>query len=294
MSARGPGRGERGFALLIVLWTLSLFALVGTQLTLSARTEARLAGNLRADAVTEAAADGAVYESVFHLLDGGRMAWPLSGEHRVVLPGAVVDVTLENQAGRVNPNLADPALLQGLLTAVGLDKTHAVSLAAAIIDWRSPNAKPTPNGAKAPQYKAAGRAWGPPGSPIRDIEEMGQILGMTPELLAALAPHLSLYWDGDPDPAVADPVVLDAVQRASGGGQSQMPGLPMQADTGLNAGPGGAPPPAAAAGDEQVVAITAAAIGPGGSRFTRHAIVQITLQPSGKRWHLVAWDMPSA
>jgi general secretion pathway protein K len=293
MTTRGHRTGERGFALLIVLWTLSLFALVGTQLTLSARTEARLAANLRADAVAEAAADGAVYESVFHLLDGGRLAWRLSGAHRVVLPGAIVDVTLENQAGRVNPNLADPALLQGLLTAVGLDKTHAVSLAAAIIDWRSPNEKPSPNGAKAPQYKAAGRAWGPPGRPIRDVEEMGQILGMTPELLAALAPHLSLYWDGDPDPSIADPVVLDAVQRATGG-QSQMPGLPMQGNTGLNADQGGAPPPAAAAGDEQVVAITAAAIGPGGSRFTRHAIVQITLQPTGKRWHLVAWDMPGA
>jgi general secretion pathway protein K len=289
-----PRRDQRGFALLIVLWTLSLFALVGTQLTLSARTEARLATNLRADAVSEAAADGAVYEAVFHLLDGGRNFWPLSGAHRVVMPGAVVDVLLENQAGRINPNLADPSLLQGILTAVGVDRTTAVSLAAAIIDWRSPNRRATPNGAKGPQYLAAGRDWGPPGSPLRDLEEMGEILGMTPAILEALAPHLSLYWDGDPDPTVADPVVLDAIRRAAhGGDQAQMPGMPMQSDSGLGAAQGGAPPPpSVAAGDEQVVAITAAAIGPAGSRFTRHAIVQITLSGSGKRWHLVAWDPP--
>lgn len=298
-------RHERGFALLIVLWTLTLFSLVGTQLTLAARTEARLAANLRNDAVAEAAADGAVYEAVFHLLDAGRFHWPLSGVQRIRVGASVVDLVLQDQSGRINPNLADPALLQGLLQALGVDKMHAVSIAAAIVDWRSPNRRPSPNGAKAPQYRAAGRAWGPPGTPMRDIEEMGNILGMTPALLAAMAPHLSLYWDGDPDPSLADPVVLDALSRANAATAGNQPGNPDNlatgptAQTGIGAAQGGgalggAPPPATAAGDQLVTAITATATAPGGARFTRRAIVELTYTTTGKRWHIVAWDSPDA
>ena len=43
--SRGKTR-ERGFALLIVLWTLGLLALLGTQLLATARQDTQLARNL--------------------------------------------------------------------------------------------------------------------------------------------------------------------------------------------------------------------------------------------------------
>ena len=51
---------SRGFALLIVLWTLVLIAFVVAQVTAAGRTEIRIAGNLAANAAAQAAADGAI------------------------------------------------------------------------------------------------------------------------------------------------------------------------------------------------------------------------------------------
>ena len=55
---------QRGFALLIVLWTMGLLALLVAQFTATGRGEVQMATNLRANAVTQAAADGAVYEAM--------------------------------------------------------------------------------------------------------------------------------------------------------------------------------------------------------------------------------------
>ena|SRR5262249_24006792 len=60
---------NRGFALLIVLWTLVLIAFVIAHVTATARSELRIAGNLKANAVAQAAADGAIYEAIFNLAD---------------------------------------------------------------------------------------------------------------------------------------------------------------------------------------------------------------------------------
>ena len=50
---------QRGFALLIVLWTVAFLALLGTQIVAAGRSDTQLADNLKQEAVLEAAADGA-------------------------------------------------------------------------------------------------------------------------------------------------------------------------------------------------------------------------------------------
>lgn len=269
MSAAGPRRagrnGERGFALLIVLWAVALLALIGTRLTAGGRTEAQLASNLRAAAVAEAAADGAVHEAAFHLLDAPDRRWPADDQPRALRVGAVpVVVRVRDEAGRINPNTAPPELLDALLRAVGADSRAAARLAAAIADWRFPGVQKHPNGAKAPEYRAAGLDYGPPGAPFRSIDELGAVLGMTPELLARLRPHLTVAAEGEPDPARADPVVLAAL-RALGGGQL----------------PDGDEDPGAA----RAVTVTATAA-PAGARFTRRA----TLRLDQGQWRILTWD----
>ena len=58
---------DRGFALLIVLWTVALLALLATWITAAGRTEAQLAGNLRDAATADLVADGTAHEAVFYL-----------------------------------------------------------------------------------------------------------------------------------------------------------------------------------------------------------------------------------
>jgi Tfp pilus assembly protein PilX len=56
---------DGGFALLTVLWTVALLALLTTRTAAAGRTEAQLAGNLRDAAAADVVADGAAHEAVY-------------------------------------------------------------------------------------------------------------------------------------------------------------------------------------------------------------------------------------
>lgn len=257
---RGPR--DSGFALLIVLWALALVSLLVAQLAASGRSEASMAGNMRAAAELQARADGAINAAIFELLRPGPSAWATTGEHVV---GGVA-VRTRDQAGLVNPNTAPPELLRALLRRAGLDAPHAESLADAIADWRSPGRAPRPHGAKAEAYRAAGLGYGPPGAPFESVAELRDVLGVTPALFAAMAPHLTVLWEGDPDPTLADPVVLLALLDTG------------QARTDVAARP-----------ETRVVTIVARASG-GGAAVARHAAIRLGYSPDGRGWRVLAWD----
>src|SRR6266849_7524545 len=130
----GLGRESRGFALIIVLWSCVLIALIVIHLTASGRTELRIAGNLAANAAAQAAADGAIYQAIFNLLDPRQdERWPLDGRmHELQIGDSRVTLRLEDEAARINPNLASPALLTALLGAVTGNPEQAAAIAAAI------------------------------------------------------------------------------------------------------------------------------------------------------------------
>lgn len=270
MPGRGGGR-ERGFALLIVLWAVVLLSLLATQLTAAGRTEVQLAGNLKAAAAAEAAADGAIAEAAFHLLDPASR-WAADGRDRTVqAPGARAVVRIDNEAGKVNPNLAEPPLLQALMRRLGADQGSAERIADAIADWRYPGAQPRPHGAKAPEYRAAGLDWEPPGTPFRDIDELSGVLGMTPTLLDRLRPYLSVLTDTAPDPAAAAPVVLQALRDVSG-----------------------LPRGAAAPAPPRTVTVTAQATGDAGGRFTRRASIRLGATAKEPLMLVLTWEAPAS
>ena len=168
---------EGGFALLVVLWSLALLALLGTHVVATGRSEVQLAANLRGAAAAEAAADGALFQAVFHLLDPSpRRWWPDGVSREIALPGgAAATVRVESEQGKVNPNLAPAPLLQALLLPLGVEPRAAASLAASILDWRTAGQRPRPDGAKEPQYRAAGRDYAPPGRPFESLDELGLV-----------------------------------------------------------------------------------------------------------------------
>jgi general secretion pathway protein K len=234
--------------------------------------------------VAEAAADGAVHQAIFRLLAPAAQRWPADGlERALALPGGAAGLLrIESERGKVNPNLASAPLLQALLLQLGAEPRAAAGLAAAILDWRTAGLRPRPGGAKEPQYRAAGLAWAPPGRPFESLEELGLVLGMTPPLLAGLAPYLSIHQGAEPDPRFAAPPVLQALRTAQGAEEEQ----------------------AADPETAEVVTVTAAVALPGGARFTRRAVVR--LGPGGqgterrgpegrdRGWQVLEWGVPDS
>lgn len=217
---RPPPRPSRdgGFALLIVLWSLVLLAFLGTRLALTTRSEIQIAGNVRTQAVREALADGAVYDAAYHLLATGADHWDADGSsHATAAAGTRTIVAVTDEATKVNVNTAPPELLAALLLALGTDPDRARRLAAAIVAWRGTartDTDQTPNAA----YRSAGLAYGPPGSPFRSLAEIGLVMGMDPDLAAALRPCLTLVSTHGPlVSAATEPAVVAALRQVGGG-----------------------------------------------------------------------------
>ena len=260
-------RQQRGFALLIVLWTLPLLTLIGLQLTASGRFETRLAANLRSSARAEAAADGAVRDAVFRLATG---AWVANGSsHEIQTGDALVSVSAEDHAGRIDPNVTETALLVALFRQVGLPEGRARNLVEALEQWRmESDALP----AIAARYRAAGLAYAPTGKAFRSIAELGLVLGMTPAILATLAPHVSVYRGMDADPRFADPVVLAAMRTSGVLTDPARIGDPLTRPL--------------------IVGIEAVATDLAGARFVRRAIVRIAAvdRTNPRPWRILEWS----
>jgi general secretion pathway protein K len=263
---RNPSR-ERGFALLVVLWTLGFLALIGTQILTEARQGTLLAGYLLDAAAVESASNGAVQQAIFNLLDDSDRHWSADGAtHTIRIGRALIAVRIDQESDKVNPNYASAALLQALLVQVGVNQATAASVAQSIIEWRMAGGAPGHPDATTVGYIAAGRDYVPSGAPFTSLDELDAVLGMTPDLLVRLRPHLSIYTDGDPDPATHDLVVARALAAAGEHGGA--------ADAG---------------GPSQVVSVTADARGNGDARFAIQVVVRTNGRPEGRRFDVLAY-----
>jgi general secretion pathway protein K len=270
VSCPAAGRYESGFALIIVLWTLVLIGFIVAQLTTTGRTEIRIANNIVTNSAAQAAADGAIYEAIFNLSDPEpEQRWPVDGNAREVGIGASkVTIWLEDEAWRINPSLTSPALLEALLRVTGSDPESARRVANAIAEWVGSIPEARPRDTVVADYRAAGLDYGPPGEPLETLDELSRVLGMTPALLAALRPHLTLFGPPQPSAASADPIVAAALAASK-----QAAVIPSAAQ----------PPP-----DMLTTRITASAVGPSNAHATRSAIVRFgAMLPHG--YEVLAW-----
>jgi general secretion pathway protein K len=257
---------QRGFALLIVLWTMVLLALLVAQFTATGRTELRVSANLRTNAAMQAAADGALYEAVLRLLQG---LWAPDGRPHVVRVGtAAVDVRITDEFWKVNPNEATLAMLQALLTNRGIEAGRTASLSKAILDWRAGEAPSPPSGARRAPFQTAGLSRRPAIRLFESLDQLGQVPGMTPALLARITPALSIYKEND---ALEAPGTVDP--SPTGG-------------TGWHFG---------STGRVMLVTIETTAIGEKGGRFARQAVVRLREEASLDQapYQILTWDVPA-
>jgi general secretion pathway protein K len=258
---------QRGFALLIVLWTMGFIALLGTRIVAEGRSDMQLADNLRQEAVLAAAADGAVANVMFQIRAARDPGFQADGVVREVRIGHTpVLVRVERESDRINLNTASSVLLRALIIEVGGTPAVANRLSAAILDWRTSGTAPRPGGAKIADYQATGRAYGPPGTPFETVRELTDVLGMTPDLFARMEPHLTVLTDGDPDMSSRDPVVAQALTDAAG----------VADDTNTTQQTA-----------DELLRISLTAIGPGATRYARVVVAAAAFESTSPRVNIL-------
>ena len=272
MSIKGIGRRfagttkrSRGFALIIVLWALVLAALIGTQVTALGRRDTHIAANLRAAAMTEAGADGAVNEAIFRMMRN-EAGWDPDGTPHLITVGLVnVTVVVTDEADKINLNSASAGLLAALFTILGTDETSAASTAAAVIAWRGDDDDSTVVTESWKQrYIAAGLDYVPPFEAFQSVDELALVLGMNADLYPLVAPHLTIYGSSDVNSSTTDPVVASAIRAAPGNDNSD------------------------SNGSSRIFSINAIANGPDGAVFARHAVIRFGR--GGNGYSVLLWE----
>ncbi len=153
--------------------------------------------------------------------DGTVYAWAFGG--------AEVRIAVQDEGGKIDLNAGSDELLRGLFLsaewtdadgeAVGLDDTEADALTDAVRDFADPDDLRRLNGAEDRDYEDAGLPWGPKDAPVRAVEELQQVLGMTPLLYEQVAPALTVYTGSKGiDPKSAPREVLLALPGSEAAG----------------------------------------------------------------------------
>lgn len=212
---------HRGIALVLVLWVLALLTVMAIGLTTAQRTETALSDNHVSAARFRAAADAAIAFTV--LLLSMPPPDPTNPEVAIWLPngsahpwrfgGLDLSIQIFNETSRIDLNSAPFDVLRALLIVLGAEDEAASAVAAAIVDWRDEDDLRTTDGAEDDDYESAGRLIGAKDNPFTMVEELQQVLGMTPDLYRGLAEEVSVDLEGAGfDERFASPAAISALQ----------------------------------------------------------------------------------
>lgn len=281
--SRMPKGGQRGVALLVVLWACTLLAIMVGGYAMLARTEGLQARFQFAQTQAHYAAEAGLMRAIYALQDPQlQQRWMPDGRvYPLDFDGAKVNVSIVSENGKVDLNAASPDVLQNLFKAAGMSDGDAQTLTRNVVDWRTFSAT-MPSNVPNAGYAQAGRDYGPRHGPFATVEELQMVLGMQPTVYRAVASQVTL-WSGrqSPDPSTAPPLALAAV-----------PGMTPQQAQALVAARSAGPPQVALAAMQGVThSIRAEATLADGTRAILRATVRLQgIRPGALPYVVLRWQ----
>jgi general secretion pathway protein K len=270
-----PGmRSERGIAIVAALWASAIFAVIVLSVMQIVRADATV-GRGRIDvAELGATADAAVNITILSLLGPRATQPPVNGEpFTVPFGGYTVRVTVLDEAGKIDLNMASIATLNQLLINAGLDTGSAASVATNINAWRGTRFG---NGDKSENVGHSAL--------FQSIAELELVPGMTRELYRRIAPLLTVYSQTQGiDPAFSSLDVLNVYRTTDSNAEAAWRRLE-EVRAGIRP-----PTPSPGVAIGHAFTITAVAEGSASARALRTATIRLTGQAAAPlmiyRWN---------
>ena len=186
---------QKGLALVLVLWVLSLLTIMAGSFTLSMRREASIIAGIRNNAQALAVAESGIAMAEMMLLNPDQnKRWRADGSiYEINSTDAKVRVRLSSETGKIDINKADETLLKGLMAHAPIDEERQSKLVGAILDWRDKDDLVHIDGAEKREYKDAGLSYLPRNKPFQAIEELQLVLGMDKTVFMWIEPLVTVY-----------------------------------------------------------------------------------------------------
>jgi general secretion pathway protein K len=206
-------RTRRGVALIAALWLVVAIATVALQFSIEARDRRTVGIATSERGMQRALAAGAlalVQAKLDYALRVGptganvqrlRAADPWLDVDSVYSGTFYVDsipvlVEARDMGEKLNLNVMTENELRTFFSFLLNDYSKAQQLSQTIMDWRDFDSIPRPSGAEVDDYIKAEMLALPTNATFREVEELQNVMGMTPEIYAAAAPYLSTRGNG--------------------------------------------------------------------------------------------------
>jgi general secretion pathway protein K len=207
-------RDERGFVLLAVLLTLTLLAVVVTEMAFSARLEASMVRAYRDGVLARHLAEAAVQQALREIVtpaqvtaldESGQVVFyrvlpgqttptplPLLPRTRVPLGAGEFSYRLADESARLGLNTTGADRLARLLDGLGVEAGQRDVVVDSLQDWRDADELHRLHGAESDFYLALPVPYRARNAPLQDAAELLQVRGVTPALYRGTAGHPGL------------------------------------------------------------------------------------------------------
>jgi general secretion pathway protein K len=205
---------QSGVVLVLTLWTIALLSALAMATSATFRGFAGLVSvsqdKVKADALLSAGVEEAA-SVLAHFGDH----WPAASESfDIRLATGEAEVTLTDEAGRIDINRAPVEVLSSLLQYVGAE--NAEPLARAIATWRDHDSAAPPSSAGgAPPPSSSGSSQKPPS--FTDMRQLLEVPGITPETMVAVEPLITVFGAEKVNALTAPQEVLAALPGVKSG-----------------------------------------------------------------------------
>jgi general secretion pathway protein K len=274
-------KGERGFAILVVIAAVGLLALAAALFARVTSSQVKASAVAVETARAKALAAAGINLAVLKLLafranpTGKHRGFAIAGEaFGCRLDNNLIIAEAQDEGGKIDLNFAGERLLRALLRGLDLAEARADALVDAILDYRDGDNIKRAKGAEEAEYRAAGRAQGPKNAAFAAVEELDQVLGIDAELLVRLAPFVTAHSGKDGvDPLVARRRLLEILRR----GDTPTPANDTGSDLKFDDPTSDLPAHFVSPSSRNTFSIHAEVVMAGGVRFALEAIVDIAL-----------------
>lgn len=198
--------------MVLVLWLLALLSLMAGAHSYATRAETWLTVHALDRARARAAAEAGIWLAVADLLSPpSAQRWPRDGTPIAVnFEAGTVALRIQDEAGLIDINSADDALLQGLLSNAARPGEDVTSLLNALLDWRDPDPDRRDAGAEDADYRHVPHD--SKDGPFNSIEELRRVAGMSDEIYRSIRRAVTIHsMQPGINPALAPRAVLEAV-----------------------------------------------------------------------------------
>jgi general secretion pathway protein K len=193
-------KSDKGVALFLVLWVLTLLSVIVGEFCYAMRTEINITRNFKEETegyyIAYAGLNIAIKKIIENKLSlkeaespageqdqEGEFEWRLNvNMSPVPFANGSFIVRIDNESGKVNLNMTDERLLKMILDGFELDASEKDTIVDSILDWRDKNNLHRINGAEDDYYLALPDPYECKDGNFDSIEEVLLVKGMTPEI----------------------------------------------------------------------------------------------------------------